>query len=267
MSGIGFFVALGVIEEAPVMETARVKGQSKQVVKARMSIPRFKADGTITNNFLDLISWEPDNQREGYESAATTLSQLSAGNTVMIEFGDLDTGSPYESKGPNGTKVPRAVLKATRIANVLPVSSEPLQGEGYLQGTITARLGNPPELRYTPNDQTPVTTVNLPLYGRSNNVNGRRVADPNNPATWVKVSVWGDSAINTEKFCDQGTWVSVAVSNIVANAFSTNNGKLGTSIEGKARWIRFLGPYKDGANGDPVGVGEGAEELAADIPF
>lgn len=101
--------------------------------------------------------------------------------------------------------------------------------------TALGRLGNDPELRYTP-DGTPVANFSLATdvgYGEKKDT------------IWFRVAVWRKMAESANQYLAKGRTVLI-VGPLTTREYTTNSGEKRTQLEITAREMKFVG---DGGGG------------------
>ena len=129
----------------------------------------------------------------------------------------------------------------------------------YQRTVIVGRLGNDPEMRYTPSG-VPVTSFNVAVNRRWTDQNG----DLQERTTWFRVTAWRKLAETCAQYLGKGRMVLVE-GEIDASAWTGQDGQPRASLELTARTVRFLSPRgEQTAPAAPSGANSVAEE---DIPF
>lgn len=138
----------------------------------------------------------------------------------------------------------------------------------YVSLIVVGNLGRDPETRYTTSGQ-PVCNFSVASTRKYNGSDGVLVEE----TTWFKVSAWGKSAENCQKYLRKGSKVLVDGRLIVDPAtggprvYTKNDGTSGASFEINAHTVRFLSSRGEGDAGEAE-VGEpGAPATQDDIPF
>lgn len=111
---------------------------------------------------------------------------------------------------------------------------------------LIGNLGKDPEVRYTPSGQA-VCSFSVATTETWNDKNGKR----HKRTTWNRVSVWGKSAENCNKYLRKGSLVFVEGRPVAdesgnPHTWSKNDGSIGTSFEVNASNVIFLSKREDG---------------------
>ena len=132
----------------------------------------------------------------------------------------------------------------------------------YAGLTLVGRLGNDPELRYTPSAQA-VTTLNVAVNRKFKKADETPVEE----TTWFRVSVWGKQAENCAAYLARGRQVLIIGrltpdENGGPKVWTRADGTPGASYDMVAQDVRFLGSGNGGGE-------EAAPEAGStdDIPF
>ncbi len=109
---------------------------------------------------------------------------------------------------------------------------------------LVGRLGQAPEMRYTPNG-TAVANFNVATDRVYKNANGEQVK----VTTWFRVSVWGKMAEACNQYLEKGSMVLVeGVLNPGENGqpkvWTAQDGRTGANYEVIANTVRFLSTSK-----------------------
>lgn len=135
----------------------------------------------------------------------------------------------------------------------------------YQQITLIGRLGNDPEMRYTPSG-VPVTTFSLAVDRRWTDADGQL----QEKTTWFRVTAWRRQAETISQYLEKGRPVLIIGEIEEARPWTDRDGNPRASLEVTAREFRFLGDRNnsnyggDNTAGAPV---DAQEEAAEDIPF
>jgi len=103
-----------------------------------------------------------------------------------------------------------------------------------ITATVHGRIGRDAELRYTPNGDAVADLALGCNYGRKGE-------DGNYPTQWVKASLWGKQA---EALCEHlvnGTGIIAILSDVNVKTYTTKDGAVGNSLEGRVMAIEFTG--------------------------
>ncbi len=128
----------------------------------------------------------------------------------------------------------------------------------YQRTVIVGRLGNDPEMRYTPSG-VPVTSFNVAVNRRWTDQNGER----QERTTWFRVTAWRKLAETCANYLSKGRLVLVE-GEIDASAWTGQDGQPRASLELTARTVQFLGSRGGQDASKPPEAPSVAEE---DIPF
>lgn len=136
---------------------------------------------------------------------------------------------------------------------------------GWHQTIVVGNVGRDPELRYTQNGAA-VTDFSVAVTESwtDNQTNERR-----EKTTWYKVSVWGRQAESVKQYLAKGRQVMV-IGTVEARAYMDKNNQPASSLDLRAREVRFLGGRNDQGNG---GMGNDGYDYQTppdnlnDIPF
>jgi single-strand DNA-binding protein len=130
--------------------------------------------------------------------------------------------------------------------------------------SITGRLGNDPELRFSPSGD-PVTSFSI-AAGRSwTDKDGNKV----DKTVWFRVSIWGKQAEPCAQYLAKGRMAQVIGEIEPARVFTDKSGVTRASLEVKASQVIFLGSKEDGAaQAAPVVKAQAAQDEGPEsIPF
>lgn len=107
-----------------------------------------------------------------------------------------------------------------------------------MQAFDTFRIGNDPELRYTPGDKS-TAVLNLSLacnYGRKDATTGKR------PTQWVDATLWGAQAEALAQYLTKGREVTCTIDDLHMQEFQRgNNGGTGYKLAGRISNIKPVG--------------------------
>jgi single-strand DNA-binding protein len=96
-----------------------------------------------------------------------------------------------------------------------------------------ARLGNDPEVRYTP-DGKPVMDMSLAFnYGRK--VNGQQ------PSQWISATMWGDRCEKLKPYLSKGQLVFVSMTEPHIEEYKRKDGTTGVSLRARVGELEFTG--------------------------
>ncbi len=114
--------------------------------------------------------------------------------------------------------------------------------------TLLGRLGNDPELRYTPSGK-PVANLSLAVdkgFGE------------NKKAIWFRVSVWDSQAESCAKYLAKGSTVLIVGELEEPRTYQGKDGQMHASLEVTARQVKFISGKADTIHGD-VTIADSAE--------
>ena len=118
-----------------------------------------------------------------------------------------------------------------------------------------ARLGNDPEVRYTP-DGKPVMDMSLAFsYGRK--VDGKQ------PSQWVAVTMWGDRCEKLRPYLAKGQLVFVSMTEPHIEEYKRKDGTTGVSLRARVGELEFAGSRPE-KSGESKGALDGLDD---DLPF
>lgn len=107
-----------------------------------------------------------------------------------------------------------------------------------MQAFDTFRIGNDPELRYTPGDKS-TAVLNLSLacnYGRKDATTGKR------PTQWVDATLWGAQAEALAPYLLKGGEVTCTLDDLHMQEFQRgNNGGTGYKLAGRISNLKLVG--------------------------
>lgn len=141
--------------------------------------------------------------------------------------------------------------------------------------TKICRIGNDPELRYTPGN---VAVVNLSLAYSY----GQKGSDGKKPTQWLEASLWGKQAEALRPHLHKGDQVVVSVDDLHIETYKRKEGGEGFKLAGRVVAFDFAGGKRDGGEeggqasalarsapakpADPAGKG-GFDNFDDEIPF
>jgi single-strand DNA-binding protein len=118
-----------------------------------------------------------------------------------------------------------------------------------------ARLGNDPEVRYTP-DGKPVMDMSLAFnYGRK--VNGQQ------PSQWISATMWGDRCEKLKPYLSKGQLVFVSMTEPHIEEYKRKDGTTGVSLRARVGELEFTGSRPD-QKSEPKSALDGLDD---DVPF
>ena len=124
------------------------------------------------------------------------------------------------------------------------------------------RLGNDPQVRFTPGGDA---VMNLSLaynYGRK--VDGKK------PSQWIEASMWGKQAEALQPHLGKGMQVVCSIDDLHIEEYEGKNGK-GHKLVGKVVGFDFAGGKSEGGNQSSAPLskqaGAGFDDMDSDIPF
>ena len=120
---------------------------------------------------------------------------------------------------------------------------------------LTGRLVREPELRYTPNNNTPVCTFTLAVERNRRNAQGEKETD------FINIVVWGKAGENCANYLGKGKLAAVN-GRLQIRSYTDKEGVRRTIAEVVAEEVQFLSPKNDLENySDGTYEGQaGAEE-------
>ncbi len=104
----------------------------------------------------------------------------------------------------------------------------------YQSTTIVGRLGNDPEMRYTPSG-VPVASFNVAVNKRWTDQSGQQ----QERTTWFRVTAWRKLGENCAQYLHKGSLVFVE-GDVEASAWTGQDGQPRASLELTARTVKFL---------------------------
>lgn len=107
-----------------------------------------------------------------------------------------------------------------------------------MQAFDTFRIGNDPELRYTPgNNSTAVINLSLACnYGRKDEATGKR------PTQWVDATLWGRQAEALAPYLFKGSEVTVTLDDLHIEEFQRSGGAgVGFKLAGRISNLKLVG--------------------------
>ena len=123
--------------------------------------------------------------------------------------------------------------------------------------TGLARLGNDPEVRYTP-DGKPVMDMSLAFnYGRK--VDGKQ------PSQWISATMWGDRCEKLRPYLGKGQLVFVSMTEPHIEEYKRKDGTTGVSLRARVGELEFAGPRPQEQAAPERS--RGFDDLVDDIPF
>lgn len=129
----------------------------------------------------------------------------------------------------------------------------------YQNLVIVGRVGNDPEMRYTPSG-APVATFSVAVNRKWTGADGT----PQEKVTWYRVTCWRKLAETVSQYVTKGQQVLVEASDVEAKAYTASNGEARASLEVTASNVRFLGGRGDGESSAGVQNAPRAQETPAD---
>ncbi|MQG21522.1 MAG: single-stranded DNA-binding protein [SAR202 cluster bacterium] len=134
---------------------------------------------------------------------------------------------------------------------------------------LIGRLGNDPEMRYTPNGSA-VSSFSMAVSRSYNVADGERREE----TEWFRVTAWNRTAEAVNQFLSKGREVYVE-GRLSTSEWQDREGKQRFTLEVNAQTVQFLGG-RDEAQSDrgmddvgmpPAGDGPEQNDLDDDIPF
>jgi single-strand DNA-binding protein len=118
-----------------------------------------------------------------------------------------------------------------------------------------ARLGNDPEVRYTP-DGKPVMDMSLAFnYGRK--FNGQQ------PSQWISGTMWGDRCEKLKPYLSKGQLVFVSMTEPHIEEYKRKDGTTGVSLRARVGELEFTGSRLE-QKSEPKSA---LDDLDDDVPF
>jgi single-strand DNA-binding protein len=119
-----------------------------------------------------------------------------------------------------------------------------------------ARLGNDPEVRYTP-DGKPVMDMSLAFnYGRK--VNGQQ------PSQWISATMWGDRCEKLKPYLSKGQLVFVSMTEPHIEEYKRKDGTTGVSLRARIGELEFTGSRPESQSQPKASALDGLDD---DVPF
>jgi single-strand DNA-binding protein len=119
-----------------------------------------------------------------------------------------------------------------------------------------ARLGNDPEVRYTP-DGKPVMDMSLAFnYGRK--VNGQQ------PSQWISGTMWGDRCEKLKPYLSKGQLVFVSMTEPHIEEYKRKDGTTGVSLRARIGELEFTGSRPESKSQPKASA---LDDLDDDVPF
>lgn len=119
-----------------------------------------------------------------------------------------------------------------------------------------ARLGNDPEVRYTP-DGKPVMDMSLAFsYGRK--VDGKQ------PSQWVSGTMWGDRCEKLRPYLAKGQLVFVSMTEPHIEEYKRKDGTTGVSLRARVGELEFAGSRPEAQSQPKASALDGLDD---DVPF
>lgn len=132
------------------------------------------------------------------------------------------------------------------------------------------RIGNQPEIRFTPGGDA---VLNLSLAFNY----GRKGEDGKRPTQWLEASIWGKQAEAVQSYLHKGDQISVSVDDIHIETYEGKNGT-GTKLVGRIVSFDFVSGKRDSEAQEPrqsnpapavnpPAAGKSFDNFDDDIPF
>ena len=119
-----------------------------------------------------------------------------------------------------------------------------------------ARLGNDPEVRYTP-DGKPVMDMSLAFsYGRK--VDGKQSSQ------WVSGTMWGDRCEKLRPYLSKGQLVFVSMTEPHIEEYKRRDGTTGVSLRARVGELEFAGSRPEAQSQPKASALDGLDD---DVPF
>lgn len=131
----------------------------------------------------------------------------------------------------------------------------------YQQILLVGRLGNDPEMRYTPSG-VPVTSLRLAVNKRWTDTEGKS----QEKTTWFSITAWQRLAEIANEYMHKGEQIMVIGEVEEARPYVDRDGNQQASIEIRAQEIKMLGS-RSAPNGSDSNGTHAVGESAAEIPL
>ena len=119
------------------------------------------------------------------------------------------------------------------------------------------RVGNDPEVRFTPAGDAVMNLSLAYAYGRKGD-DGKR------PTQWVEASMWGKQAESLAPYIKKGDQVSVSIDDLHNETYPKKDGSEGFKLMGRVAAFDFVGGKSDNEQPKPKPQNE---DDSGDIPF
>jgi len=126
-----------------------------------------------------------------------------------------------------------------------------------------ARLGNSPEIRYTPSGD-PVMDLSLAFNY------GKKGADGKVPTQWVSATMWGVRVEKLHPYLVKGQQLFVTLGDPHMEEFTRKDGTGGTTLRARLNEIEFAGPKPEQEPAEPkkpYGTSLSIDDMDEDVPF
>ena len=120
------------------------------------------------------------------------------------------------------------------------------------------RVGNDPEVRFTPSGDAVMNLSLAYAYGRKGD-DGKR------PTQWVEASMWGKQAESLAPYIKKGDQVSVSIDDLHIETYPKKDGSEGFKLMGRIAAFDFVGGGK--SDNEPPKPKPQNEDDNPDIPF
>ena len=133
----------------------------------------------------------------------------------------------------------------------------------WMQFNAVGRLGEDPELRYTPSG-VPVCNFSIAI--------DRYSTDEKKKTAWVKVTAWRKVAENCAQYLVKGSLILVS-GEVDAEGFADKNGEIRGKLVVTAQIVKFMGRpgspsiSDDGSTGNVDSSSQRSQLSEEDIPF
>jgi single-strand DNA-binding protein len=126
-----------------------------------------------------------------------------------------------------------------------------------------ARLGNSPEIRYTPNGD-PVMDLSLAFNY------GKKGADGKVPTQWVSATMWGARVEKLHPYLVKGQQLFVTLGDPHLEEYKRKDGTGGTTLRARLNELEFAGPKPEQEERPRPAAnhaGGSFDDLEDDVPF
>lgn len=127
-----------------------------------------------------------------------------------------------------------------------------------------ARLGNDPEIRYTP-DGKPVMDLSLAFNY------GKKGSDGKQPTQWVSATMWGDRCEKLQPYLLKGQQLFVSMTEPHIEVYKRKDGTDGVNLRARVGELEFAGPKPGSQEPEAPRAQKPAprsfDDIEDDIPF